>query len=111
MKKAYIGIDIGTTATKAVCFDSSGKVLHQFTKEYPMYHAEESWSTQKPSEILEAVLFSIKEITKNYQPEFISFSSAMQSILLINKEGVPISDALLWADNRALSIASELKTT
>lgn len=109
MKKTYIGIDIGTTATKAICFDANGNVLHQITKEYQMYHPEENWSTQKPNEILDSVLACIKEITKNVEPEFISFSAAMQSILIINEEGFPISDALLWADNRAISIAEALK--
>ncbi|HEU4790203.1 MAG TPA: gluconokinase [Flavobacterium sp.] len=109
MEKTYIGIDIGTTATKAICFDENGNVLHQITKEYPMYHPEENWSTQKPNEILDSVLICIKEITKNIQPEFISFSAAMQSILIINEDGFPISDALLWADNRATSIAAALK--
>ncbi|QKJ62306.1 gluconokinase [Flavobacterium sp. M31R6] len=109
MEKTYIGIDIGTTATKAICFDANGNVLHQITKEYPMYHPEENWSTQKPNEILDSVLACIKEITKNTKPEFISFSAAMQSILIINKEGSPISDALLWADNRATSIATAIK--
>ncbi|MDR6845374.1 gluconokinase [Flavobacterium granuli] len=111
MEKTHIGIDIGTTATKAICFDANGNVLHQITKEYPMYHSEENWSTQKPNEILDSVLACIKEITKDTQPEFISFSAAMQSILIINEDGFPISDALLWADNRATSIASALKNS
>ncbi|WP_264565751.1 gluconokinase [Flavobacterium sp. N3904] len=109
MEKVYLGIDIGTTATKAVCFDTNGNVLQQITKEYPMYHPKENWSTQKPDEILDSVQACIEEITKNSKPEFISFSAAMQSILLINEEGCPISDALLWADNRAIAIASTLK--
>jgi gluconokinase len=109
MKKTYIGIDIGTTATKAVCFDAHGNVLQQITKEYPMYHPAENWSIQKPNEILESVLACINEITKDIKPEFICFSAAMQSLLLINEEGSPISDALLWADNRAISISKALK--
>jgi len=109
MKKGYIGIDIGTTATKAICFDAKGNVLQQISKEYPMYHPEENWSIQKPNEILDSVFACIKEITKNIQPEFISFSAAMQSILIINENGFPVSDILLWADNRAATIASALK--
>lgn len=109
MEKVYIGIDIGTTATKAICFDTNGNVLHQFTKDYLMYHPEENWSIQKPEEILYTVSVCIEEITKNIQPEFISFSAAMQSILIINEDGFPVTDALLWADNRAVSIAAQLK--
>jgi gluconokinase len=109
MKKFYIGIDIGTTATKAVCFDKTGKVIRQITHSYPMYHPKPDWSIQKPDEILAAVLKSIEEITKGIHPEFISFSSAMQSIIAVDKSGKPITDAILWADNRAHSLAEALK--
>ncbi|KIA84790.1 gluconokinase [Flavobacterium sp. AED] len=109
MKQFYIGIDIGTTATKAVCFDKAGKVIRQFTQSYPMYHPKPDWSIQKPNEILMAVLECIAEITKGIEPEFISFSSAMQSIIAIDNTGKPITDAILWADNRAHSLAEALK--
>nr|WP_314896240.1 gluconokinase [uncultured Flavobacterium sp.] len=109
MKQFYIGIDIGTTATKAVCFDKTGKVIRQFTQSYPMYHPKPDWSIQKPNEILTAVLECIQEITKDIQPQFISFSSAMQSIMVIDNTGNPLTDAILWADNRAHSLAEALK--
>lgn len=109
MEQFYIGIDIGTTATKAVCFDITGKVIREFSQSYPMYHPEADWSIQKPHEILAAVLECIQEITKEIQPEFISFSSAMQSIIAIDDTENPLTDAILWADNRAHSLAEALK--
>ena len=109
MESFYIGIDIGTTATKAVCFDINGKVIRQFSHPYPMYHPKPDWSVQKPDEILDAVLACIAEITKGIKPEFISFSSAMQSIIAVNKDGNPITDAVLWADNRSHAWAEKLK--
>lgn len=111
MEQFYIGIDIGTTATKAVCFDNEGKVIRQFTQSYPMYHPKPDWSIQKISEVLAAVLECIQEISKGIKPEFISFSSAMQSIIAIDNEGKPLIDAILWADNRAHSLAEALKKT
>ena len=109
MESFYIGIDIGTTATKAVCFDTKGKVIRQFSQSYSMYHPKPDWSIQKPDEVLAAVLKCIKEITKGIKPEFISFSSAMQSIIAVNKDGTPITDVLLWADNRSNVCAEKLK--
>lgn len=111
MESFYIGIDIGTTATKAVCFDINGKVIRQFSHSYPMYHPKPDWSVQKPNEILDAVLACIAEITKGIKPEFISFSSAMQSIIAVNKDGNPITDAVLWADNRSHTWAEKLKNS
>jgi gluconokinase len=109
MEQFYIGIDIGTTATKAVCFDRTGKVIRECSQFYSMYHPKPDWSIQKPDEILLAVLGCIQEITKGIQPEFISFSSAMQSILAIDSNGKPLTDAIIWADNRAHSLAEALK--
>jgi gluconokinase len=109
MEQFYIGIDIGTTATKAVCFDKTGKVIRECSQSYPMYHPKPDWSIQKPNEILAAVLGCIAEITKGIEPEFISFSSAMQSIMAIDEAGKPLTDAILWADNRAHSLAEALK--
>ncbi|MFV8464108.1 gluconokinase [Flavobacterium sp. LB1P62] len=109
MEQFYIGIDIGTTATKAVCFDITGKVIRECSQSYPMYHPEADWSIQKPDEILAAVFGCIQEITKGIQPQFISFSSAMQSIIAIDDIGKPLTDAILWADNRAHSLAETIK--
>lgn len=111
MNKRYIGIDIGTTATKAVCFDKTGKVWSQVTETYLMQHPKPNWSVQNPNEILKAVLKCIQEITTTTKAEFISFSAAMQSIIVIDKAGKPISDALLWADNRANDLSETLKNT
>lgn len=107
----FIGIDIGTTATKAVCFDIDGNVVKDISHSYPMYHPKPNWSTQNPQEILDTVLHCIAEITKDIQPEFISFSSAMQSIIAIDANGKPLTQAILWADNRADIIAEKLKNS
>jgi gluconokinase len=107
----FIGIDIGTTATKAVCFDLQGNVINQISHSYSMYHPKPNWSVQNPKEILDTVLKCISEITTTIQPQFISFSSAMQSIIAIDESGKPLTDAILWADNRASTIAEELKNS
>lgn len=109
MTHFYIGIDIGTTATKGITFTKEGKVIQQCSKEYEMYHPKPDWSIQKPDEILAAVLECIEKVTKDIHPEFISFSSAMQSLIAIDKQGKPLTDVILWADNRADKVACRLK--
>ncbi|MET3125831.1 gluconokinase [Arcicella rosea] len=109
MNHFYIGIDIGTTATKAIVFTNEGKMIQQYSKEYEMYHPEPDWSIQKPAEILEAVLECIEKITQNTSPFFISFSSAMQSLIAVDEQGNPLTDVILWADNRASAEATKLK--
>lgn len=109
MNHFYIGIDIGTTAIKAMVFTKEGKVVNHCCMSYEMYHPQPDWSVQKPLEILTAVLACINKVTTNISPQFISFSSAMQSIIAIDKQGNPLTDIILWADNRASYLANCLK--
>lgn len=111
MNHFYIGIDIGTTATKAMVFTQEGKVVNHCCISYEMYHPQPDWSVQKPSEILTAVLACINKVSTNITPHFISFSSAMQSVIAVDKEGNPLTDIILWADNRASEIANNLKNS
>lgn len=64
MSNYAIGVDIGTTSTKAVLFSREGKSLCQSSVEYPMHHPEPKASEQDPDEILEAVITSIRELMK-----------------------------------------------
>lgn len=112
MVHTYIGIDIGTTATKAVVFSPLGQVLFQTSREYPMYHPQPNWSTQKPADLLRAVLECMQEVTQAYpEAHFISFSAAMHSLLLLDEHNQPLTDCMLWADNRAAEQAERLRST
>ncbi len=109
MNPFYIGIDIGTTATKGIAFEADGSIIQQVVRGYAMYHANADWSTQQPDEVLAAVLACIEQLTADASPVFISFSSAMQSLMAVDAQGKPLTDLILWADNRASALADELK--
>jgi gluconokinase len=109
MNDFYIGIDIGTTATKAMVFTKEGKVVNQCCISYEMHHPQLDWSVQKPADVLKAVIDCIENLTQTITPQFISFSAAMQSLIAVDSKGKPLTDAILWADNRASEIANKLR--
>jgi gluconokinase len=109
MNQFYIGIDIGTTATKAMVFTREGKVVDYQCISYEMYHPQPDWSVQKPSVVLKAVVDCIENLTQKITPQFISFSAAMQSLISVDSNGEPLTDVILWADNRASEIAQNLR--
>lgn len=111
MAKYYAGIDLGTTATKAVVFDCEGEVIYQTSQEYPMYHPVVDWSTQRPEDLLDAVYQCLSEITSNFDLSFVSFSAAMQSLILVDNHHQPLTDCMIWADNRAVAESEELKNS
>ena len=57
MKNGYlVGIDVGTSGTKAIIADETGKVLASATKTYPLYTPRPGWAEQDPADWWQAVL-------------------------------------------------------
>ena len=53
--KHLIGIDIGTSGTKAVLFDAVGTVVKSSTSEYGMSQPRNGWAEQDPQDWWNAV--------------------------------------------------------
>ncbi|MTT31340.1 gluconokinase [Terrilactibacillus sp. BCM23-1] len=115
MKQAYyLGVDIGTTSTKAVVFGDKGKVISMHHVEYPLLSPAPSIAEQDPDEIFEAVMKTIKlSINKaKINPEdlhLVSFSSAMHSLIAMDENGKPLTRCITWADGRAKKWAEKIK--
>ena len=109
-----IGVDIGTTSTKSISFDLKGNVLSKCNIGYGLNNPNPSWSEQDPEEIFRAVIDSIKNIFSENDLNGnkllgVSFSSAMHSVIAVNKRGIPLTDCIIWADTRSSEYAEELK--
>lgn len=110
----YIGIDVGTTSTKAVAFSITGTVLAQKSISYPILHPYENHSEQEPEKILDAVTHCLNNIATTlagHNPVLISFSAALHGLILIDKNNSPLTNCIIWADNRAGELADILKNS
>ncbi|WP_163527728.1 gluconokinase [Halobacillus ihumii] len=110
----YLGVDIGTTSTKAVLFNKKGDIKTQHTVNYPLHTPNPLVAEQDPAEIFEAVLDTIREaINKGgisrSQLQFISFSSAMHSLIAVDKDGALLTNSITWADTRSAAHARDIK--
>ncbi|MFD2923710.1 gluconokinase [Halobacillus naozhouensis] len=110
----YLGVDIGTTSTKAVLFNKKGDIKTQHTVNYPLHTPNPLVAEQDPAEIFEAVLDTIREaINKGEvstdQIQFISFSSAMHSLIAVDKDGELLTNSITWADTRSAAYARDIK--
>ncbi len=108
-------IDIGTTSTKAFAFLPDGKVISNYQKAYSTQYPTPGFAEQDPDQILSAVIESIKAIVSSmdttYKLAALSFSSAMHSLMAVDTDGNPITQLIIWADNRSESQAAELKSS
>lgn len=106
-----IGIDIGTGSAKAVAIDFQGKVLSDFQVFYPTQSIHPGYSEQDPMIIWKAFIDCINKIIKDlkYQPVSISLSSAMHSLIVMDKNNRPATPLITWADTRSADIAQRIR--
>ncbi len=108
-----ISIDIGTTSTKAIAFDEEGRIISKKNIGYELLHPQLNYSEQNPDIIFNAVIEGLIFIQNDCQPKGeltgVSFSAAMHSIMCVDERGKPLTQLIVWADNRAGKVAEKLK--
>jgi gluconokinase len=113
--QAIIGIDIGTTNTKAIAFTKDGKVLASANVSYAHVSGPQGYDEIEPSIILNAVVDVMKKILADAKPKAeicgISFSCAMHSLLAVDENGLPLTNMITWADLRSAGEAAKIKFT
>ncbi|MFO1120649.1 MAG: FGGY family carbohydrate kinase, partial [Rhodospirillales bacterium] len=105
-----IGVDIGTTSTKAVVFDLEGKVKGHHTAYYPLLTPAPGVAEQDPEEIFRATLAAIRGgvHAAGLAPadiKGVGFSAAMHSVIAVDDDGKPLTRSITWADTRAAAYA------
>lgn len=117
-KEYMLGVDIGTTSTKAVLFKITGQVVSQSAVEYPLLSTTADMAEQDPAQIYAAVLTTIAQAVKqaaasvNLRAEqiiLVSFSAAMHSVIAIDENDQPLTNSITWADNRAGAWANKIR--
>ena len=108
-----IGIDIGTSGTKTVLFDTLGNTISSSTKEYPLYQPQNGWAEQEPADWWEATHTSIKEvITKsgvnNEDIKGIGLSGQMHGLVMLDGEGNVIRRSIIWCDQRTAKECAQI---
>lgn len=106
-----IGVDIGTGSTKAVAADLKGNILKTASAVYPTLIEQPGRGEQEPEAIWSAFLSCIRTVIAalGTPPLAIGMSSAMHSLIPVDAQGKPLMNMIIWADNRAAAIATELR--
>lgn len=104
-----IGMDIGTTATKGVLYQESGKKVEELAIPYPLIQEKSGQAEENPQVIFDAVQKVIFKLSKLAAGKImaISWSSQMHSLIGLGKENQLLTNSITWADNRSQSIVEE----
>ncbi|MDD9270123.1 gluconokinase [Paenibacillus sp. GCM10023248] len=114
VKPYIVAADIGTTSTKTLVISREGKVVASHSIEYPLFTPAADRAEQDPQEILDAVVHGIGAVVAKAgitaeQVLCVSFSSAMHSLIAVDRDARPLTACITWADNRSSKYADELK--
>ena len=106
MRDLLLGIDVGTTAAKAVLFSLDGRLQSLGQAEYPLYHVRPNWVEQSPDDWWIAVCAAIQTALHGVQDGAarvvgVAVSSQAPTLLPLDQTGTPLRRALIWMDRRA----------
>lgn len=119
--RAFLGIDVGTSATKALLLSADGRVLATASAPHPISHPHPGWSEQDPLDWWRSTIDAIRALlahpgVSSDQISAVGMSGQMHgSVFLGTQPGsagnslTPLRPALLWNDQRTARECEEIE--
>lgn len=116
MKRCTIGVDIGSTSTKAVLYDVEGRhSLHvaSDTTRPVIYGIAAGHYEEDPIQLREAAYSAIREVTRyatenDHSLEGICFTGQMHGGLIVDRDLKPLTNFVTWQDKRGDETLNEM---
>jgi xylulokinase len=111
----YLGIDVGTSAIKAIIVDERQAALAEADVPLQVSRPHELWSEQDPDAWWLAVQSAVGQLRATAPSVFpdirgIGLSGQMHGAVLLDERDRPLRPAILWNDSRSFREAEELGT-
>jgi xylulokinase len=108
-----LGIDVGTTGSKALLIDGQGTVLASAVTEYPMYTPRPSWAEQNPTDWWAATVASVRQVlassgAKAGQVAAVGLTGQMHGMVPIDSHGHVLRPCIMWNDQRTAAQCAEI---
>lgn len=111
MMKYVIGLDVGTTAAKALAVAADGRVLAEKSFSYELITSG-CCIEQRAEDWIEAARVTLRDISARLpdaQPQAIALSTQGASTAAVDAQGMPIGNAITWMDTRSDAEAKEIE--
>lgn len=108
----FLGIDSGTSGIKAIVLDHTGRILGTGYRECNLITTRPGWVEEDPQEWWTACRGAVSEAVSNSgcgkDILSIGFSGQMQGSTLLDADGEPVDNCIIWMDQRAAGQADML---
>ena len=102
-----LGIDVGTTSMKAALFDENGVMKKSVTKDYTLITKGDRVELD-PRKYRDMMFEALAEIRAEYSIDALSIDTQCETLIVADKDGEPLYNAIVWLDNRAAKEAEEI---
>ena len=111
-----LGIDLGTSGTKTVLFDTRGTTLASHTVEYPLHQPKNGWAEQDPEDWWQAVKETVRAVLQTAGIDAnsvrgVGLSGQMHGLVMLDGYGNVLRRAILWCDGRTQKQCDEITDT
>ena len=99
----FIGVDLGTSATKLLLMDEQGVIHKIVSRSYPLSMPRPGWSEQEPEAWIEAAFSGIRELTADIdkgEVKGIAAAGQMHGLVALDARDRVLRPAILWNDGR-----------
>lgn len=104
-----MGLDIGTSGSKAVVFDAAGQQITAAYREYATLMPQEGWAELDSTEVLDACISVMTEAAaacpKNDPVQAVGISSQGEAFTAVGADGRFLTNAMVSFDTRAADYA------
>ena len=105
MAAYLLGIDVGTSGSKAILIGTDGTVKASATTEYPLYTPQPLWAEQNPSDWWAATVDSIKRVLEEGEVAAadvagVGLTGQMHGLVLLDAQGEVLRPCIMWNDQR-----------
>lgn len=108
-----LAIDQGTSGTKAVLFDKRGAIAAKATVPLKSLYPQPGFVEQNPEEIfrttIEAVKACVAQAPSGSSIAVAGISNQRETLLLWDRAGKPLANAVVWQCKRPVAICNRLK--
>ncbi|MEQ9661359.1 MAG: glycerol kinase GlpK [Parasphingopyxis sp.] len=109
MTRHIVAIDQGTTSSRAILFDETGKPLTSHAREFPQHYPQDGWVEHDPEDIWRDTVACVMEVLTD-DTVAIGITNQRETIILWDREnGRPLHNAIVWQDRRTADLCRNLK--
>lgn len=114
--KCILALDQGTSSSRSILFDRTGKVLSVARQEIKQHYPQFGWVEHDPIEIWQSQQHTTKQVMHQAgihceDIAAIGITNQRETTIVWNrKTGLPIYNAIVWQDRRTVDTCAQLKT-